>query len=268
LTSVVHSLTHTRSSFQLSRSLATPTNPPKPKSSFRRTPQTIKMRFAVATVALAGAALADYPGAEYPSEYPVETSTELPTEYPTVYPTSSVAYSTDAYTTSTVYTTKVYTVTECPSYVTDCPAHSTYEVTSTEAVYTTVCPVESEYPTATEYPTETSTPCETETDTYVPTYPASSPCPTETDVYAPTYPPSCPTYSVKTISTSCTTVIPTVIYETVEIPCATYAPVPSAYPTQGYNTTKPYPVVTAGAANVAFSGLFAAVAGLAALALA
>lgn len=32
---------------------------------------------------------------------------------------------------------------------------------------------------------------------------------------------SCPSYSVKTVSTSITTVIPTVVYETVAIPCAT-----------------------------------------------
>jgi len=230
------------------------------------------MRYAAAAVALAGAALADYP-VEYPT-YPVSTSTEAPvyptypistsTEapvYPTEYPTETPCEtSTEApiYTTSTVYTTKVYTVTDCPSYVTDCPAHSIYEVTSTEAAYTTVCPVEEAYPT--EYPTETE-------EAY-PTYPVSSPC--STDVYEAeaTYPAACPTYSVKTISTSCTTVIPTVIYETVEVPCATYAAVPSAYPVTPYNTTKPYPVVTAGASNMGVSALFAAVAGLAALALA
>jgi chitinase len=59
--------------------------------------------------------------------------------------TSVPTFSTSAgplYTTSTVYTTKITTVISCPSYVVDCPAGSTKVVTSTYALYTTVCPVE------------------------------------------------------------------------------------------------------------------------------
>lgn len=48
-----------------------------------------------------------------------------------------------------------------------------------------------------------------------------------------------PSYSVKTISTSTTTVIPTVIYETVSVPCASAtgsSPYTTGYPT-GSNAT-------------------------------
>jgi len=47
-------------------------------------------------------------------------------------------------TTSTVYGTTVYTVTQCPKTITNCPVDSTVVVTKTIALYTTVCPVESQ----------------------------------------------------------------------------------------------------------------------------
>lgn len=74
------------------------------------------------------------------------TATETGKGHPT-----TTAAQTTKYTTSTVYTTNIYTITACPAYVTNCPAHSTYATTETIALYTTVCPV-----TATEtgsYPT-------------------------------------------------------------------------------------------------------------------
>jgi hypothetical protein len=55
-------------------------------------------------------------------------------------------------TTSTVYGTTVYTVTQCPKTITNCPVDSTVVVTKTIALYTTVCPVESQ---ATSTPTST-----------------------------------------------------------------------------------------------------------------
>ena len=125
-------------------------------------------------------------------------------------------------TTSTVYTTRVHTITSCAPEVTKCPAHSTIVVTETEAAYTTVCPVGETHV----YSNSTVKP------TYKPTH--TKPVETEVETMKPTYTkPSCPTYSVKTISTSITTVIPTVIYETVSVPCPTVKP----SPTYGSNTT-------------------------------
>jgi len=64
---------------------------------------------------------------------------------------------------------------------------------------------------------------------YKPTYPVSKVI--ETKKYEATAAPQCPTYSVKTIHTSITTVVPTVIYETVAIPCPTGKPIPTgSYP--------------------------------------
>jgi hypothetical protein len=233
------------------------------------------MRFALAAVALAGAVQAgDYPVYPTSSEAPIyPTSTESPvypvyptsTEspiyptypastslsapesvYPTYYPSSENPYETTPcseslsapWTTSIVYATSSYVLSGPASYST---------IYETYAVSTTVCPVESESPI---YPTYVNS-----SGPYV--YPTESAGP-----YASaeaTY-PTCG-YSVKTISTSCTTVVPTVYYETVSVPCETYA----AAPTYGYNYTSP---VTAGAGNLAVSGLLAAAAGLAALALA
>ncbi len=84
----------------------------------------------------------------------------------------------------TAYSTEYITVTSCAPEVTNCPART----------HTKVYPIVTKgYSNATTgyYPTGTGAPA------------------------------ACPTYSVKTISTSVTTVIPTVIYETVSIPCPT-----------------------------------------------
>lgn len=141
-------------------------------------------------------------------------------------------------TTSVVYTTKEYTITSCGPEITNCPAHSTVVVTSTEVAYTTVCPVtetesESSWPTtwpATTWPspsvnkTASAKPTYTYTSKPAGGYTSESAKPTYTSKASECVPSS----SVKTISTSVTTVVPTVIYETVSIPCPSTA---SAYPT-------------------------------------
>lgn len=54
---------------------------------------------------------------------------------------AALDYGNATLTTSTVYAYKTYTVISCAPTVTICPAHSTVLVTSTIALYTTVCPV-------------------------------------------------------------------------------------------------------------------------------
>lgn len=213
------------------------------------------MRFAVATVALAGAVLAHEEAAQstvFSTEYYTITScapevTNCPAASTVV--TSSVV----PLTTSTVYSTTTRTITDCPDTVTHCPAHSTKVVTETIAVSTTVCPVEETETESPEVPEPTG-------------YPSGSgsvipPFPTSTLVTAA---PACPTVSVKTIKTSITTVIPTIIYETVEVPCptSTAKSTPSAKPT---GTNPGGPIQTAGAATFGASAVFAAAAGLFAL---
>lgn len=124
------------------------------------------------------------------------------------------------WTTSTVYETNVITVTDCEDTVTDCPGDATKVITETIAVSTTVCPVEeTETP---EEPEEPETPEETETPEE----------PEETDDSSPEEPeptvpvPQCPATKVKTITTSYTTVIPTVIVETYVEDC----PAPTGLP--------------------------------------
>jgi hypothetical protein len=215
-------------------------------------PKTVKMRFAVVAALFAGAVLAHDKEPEstlYTTKYYTITAcpstvTDCPAKV-----TSSVI----PLTTSTVYTTKLYTVTSCAETVTNCPAHSTVVVTATEAVSTTVCPVEQ----STKY-YNTTTP-KTTSSWSVP-YSVSSKAPITT-----TTPPVCPTYSVKTISTSYTTVIPTVVYETVSIPCPTPSKPSASYSANATVPTKP---VTAGAGSYGASVLFAAAAGVAALVLA
>ncbi|KAK0737019.1 hypothetical protein B0T21DRAFT_364247 [Apiosordaria backusii] len=237
------------------------------------------MRFAVAAVALAGAAIAQDVAAEeaqstvYSTEYYTVTScapevTDCPASATVV--TSSVF----PIITSTIYATSTFTVTDCPETVTDCPADSTHVVTETIAVSTTVCPVTEVEPT----PSATSSHYYSNTTVVEqPPYPTSGhveptkPAPIPTFV---TVAPECPGTSIKTISTSITTVIPTVIYETVQVPCPTGgpgapgAPAPSgAVPSGGVpsGTTPPQPTFTAGASTVGGSIALAAVAGVLAL---
>lgn len=237
------------------------------------------MRFAIATVALAGAVLA-----QEVSEEP--QSTVYSTEYYTVTscapevtdcPASStvVASSVFPITTSTIYSTYTSTVTDCPDTVTHCPADSTVVVTETVAVSTTVCPV---VPTATVIASyhygNSSVPVVHPSYTTLATsagVQSSYVAPLSTVTAAP----ECPTTSVRTISTSITTVIPTVIYETVEVPCPSApaggnpgAPAPSgSVPSGGLpsGTKPPVPTFTAGAATMGGSVALAAAAGLLAI---
>ena len=212
------------------------------------------MRFAVATVALAGAVLAleDAQSTVYSTEYYTITSCG-PTVTNCPAASTVVSSSVVPLTTSTIFSTTTRTITQCPDTVTHCPAHSTVVVTDTIAVSTTVCPI-----TAGETDTETEAPKPTNS------FPSGSgsviPPPQSTLV---TEAPACPTYSVKTIKTSVTTVIPTIIYETVAVPCPTTAKsTPSGKPT---GTNPGTPIQTAGAATFGASAVFAAAAGLFAL---
>lgn len=86
------------------------------------------------------------------------------------------------YTTSTVYSTTEIVVTSCAPTVISCPAESTVVVTSTIALYTTICPVtatESPVETATAYPTETAAPVPAETASPTETEAAATAAPTE-----------------------------------------------------------------------------------------
>jgi hypothetical protein len=154
--------------------------------------------------------------------------------------------------TSTIYDYKTYTVTDCPDYVTKCPADKYKVVTSTYAAYETMYDAD-------DYDSD-----------YSSTY-SSAAYPVKSD-----YPSSC-SYKVKTISTTYTTAYPTVYYETVTDDCyakPTYpasSAYPSAYPSAYKNNStapeKPK-YYTAGAGSNAASFALAAVAGLAAYAFA
>ncbi|KAJ9161153.1 hypothetical protein NKR19_g2559 [Coniochaeta hoffmannii] len=174
-------------------------------------------------------------------------------------PASSTVIKTSSYplTTSTVYTTTVKTVTSCAPEVTNCPAHSTVLVTETKPLYTTVCPV-----------TESASSTKYSNGTQSATKPASSPIYSTGALTTKTSAAACPTYSVKTISTSVTTVVPTVIYETVSIPCPTTASPSSGFPVPSSNgtvTKPPVATVTAGASTMGNSLFVVAAAGLAAV---
>jgi hypothetical protein len=225
------------------------------------------MRFAAATLvagaALASASLKDSSDSTvYSTDYVTITScgptvTNCPAD-------STVVSSTVIpWTTSTVYSTTTYTITDCPDTVTHCPADSVIVVTETVPVSTTICPVT---PTATPtgghwgaWPSKNSTGAGAWPSKSEGAWPSKS---------LTTVALACPTHSVKTISTSYTTVIPTVIYETVEVPCPTIAPT-GAWPHPNGTVTKPpQATVTAGAATMGGSLLLAAAAGLAAVVLA
>ncbi|KAH8894850.1 hypothetical protein GQ53DRAFT_762248 [Thozetella sp. PMI_491] len=220
------------------------------------------MRFATASVVLAGAVAAHNKGSiVYSTDYVTITSCG-----PEVTNCPAKTYSSEVpLTTSTVFATTTRTITSCAATVTNCPAHSTVVVTETIPVSTTVCPV-----TETETPSSkpphnygnSTTPVVPKTSTGV-TLATSKPVTTPASVCVPSK-------SVKTISTSVTTVIPTVYYETVDVPCPTKS-APSSGPSGSANSTSSTPkpsgtqVVTAGAASLAGSAAFAVVAGAVAL---
>ncbi|KAL8371511.1 hypothetical protein RB595_001347 [Gaeumannomyces hyphopodioides] len=209
------------------------------------------MRFTATAVAFAGAAAA-------------AGSTILSTDYVTV--TSCGPTVTNCPAASTTVSSKVYEVTNCPG-------KTGYVVTETIPVSTTLCPVTStkHYGNGTYVPHPPTKGADQPPTTAVSKPPVvkGGENPGTTLVQ-----PACPTYSVKTISTSVTTVVPTVIYETVSIPCPapTKPATGTGVPPVGGNTTvpvtKPTTPVTAGAASLGASGVLAAAAGLAAVFLA
>lgn len=162
-------------------------------------------------------------------------------------------------TASTVYSTDYETVTSCAPTVTDCPARSTVVQSSSYSVSTTLAPVTSEPAAVTSVSPVASTPGAGSAPAPSSSAPAtvgvpapSGPAPAASSSTAPAGLPSmatsvspvasggvpgygagscAPSYSVKTIST--TTVVPTVIYETVSVACAQttgVSPVATGYP--------------------------------------
>jgi hypothetical protein len=297
------------------------------------------MRYAIAALALAGAAMAGEGYAAYPKDdpkydpaYPSKDGGKGDKDsYDPAYPTDKKDADYPKYTYDTAYGTDYptdyphdypSTKTYDPSYPTYDPAYPTYPVTTKkdDASYPTTTPCSTDkdyngkdkypvtskkyddydhdheyehgdkkkYTTETIYTTKTYTAKhgdkDVETQTYVPitttVYPVGEKYPTkqkedkedkdykpskpsqyETKKYEAEKPTACPSYSVKTIHTSITTVVPTVIYETVAVPCPTGKPVPTGgYPSKN-GTSPKYPPVTAGSASLAASGL-AAFAGL------
>ncbi|KAK4461427.1 hypothetical protein QBC42DRAFT_347204 [Cladorrhinum samala] len=166
---------------------------------------------------------------------------------------------------STVYSTEYYTVTSCAASVTNCPARST-------VVSSSVFPV---VPTSTGVPHFTNSSSTAVAEPPYPTTHKVEPVILPTGGFQTTVAPApvCPGHSVKTISTSVTTVIPTVIYETVEVPCPTGGagvPAPSGVAPSGTGSapsvTQPsVPIVTGGASTMGGSIALAAAAGVLAL---
>jgi len=191
-------------------------------------------------------------------------------------------------TTSTVYATIVKTISECPPTVTKCPHDKTKVVTETVSSFTTVCTVDDDdddtytkKPTVTStgkpQPPKTTTPCDDDDVTkYHPGKPTGKPEHPDKPDY-PDHPgkpkpeePECkPVTKVKTITSSITTVIPTVIYKTEVEDCE------KAKPTGGYGGPKKNEttggnkaVKVSGAGSLVGSAFFAVAAGVAAFAFA
>lgn len=145
---------------------------------------------------------------------------------------------------SVVYETNIQTVTSCGPEVSQCPesAMPAVDVTTlSEVVVPTNGPVEAISSSMYSY---------------------------DTTAMIPDGESTCVGSIVKTKSTSITTVIPTVIYETVEVPCETTT---TQKPSTGFPTgsisppAQTTPAFTDGAASLGVSGLAAIAAGLVAL---
>ncbi|KAJ4407257.1 hypothetical protein N0V85_004399, partial [Neurospora sp. IMI 360204] len=175
------------------------------------------MRFSAAALVMAGAALAEEAAQStvYSTDYVTITSCA-----PTVTncPARSTVVTSSIYpvTTSTIYSTTVRTITQCPPSQPDCPAHSTQVVTETIPVATTVCPVTETSSAGAVGASSTGAISNGTTVAPVQSQPAAvtGMPPTTLSTAAPVA-GDCG-HSVKTISTQITTVIPTVIYETVD----------------------------------------------------
>jgi len=272
------------------------------------------MRFTVAAAVLATSVLAQEPvSTDYTTELVTITACpETVTNCPARQQTTSVATNYIPLTTSTVYATSIHTITSCGPEVTNCPAHSTVLSTETIAISTTICPV-----TATATPTvvPTSQVWSNSTGVVYPTGPAGgeSSAPVSVPVYsipavsspvytapaasspavtsgyaAPTggasYPsgpaaPVCPSSSVIAVTKSYTTVLTSVEYQTVAVPCPTAPAGGNPGSPSGTGAAPPQPTGPAGngtigvppvsgAGSFTGSAVFAAVAGVAALILA
>ncbi|ATY60175.1 hypothetical protein CCM_02805 [Cordyceps militaris CM01] len=253
------------------------------------------MRFAAAAAVLATSVLAVEPtSTTYITEHLTVTQCpETVTDCPARAKTTSVIINTVPLTTSTVYSTKVHTITSCAATVTDCPAHSTVVSTETISVSTTVCPVGAATPTPGLWNNSTLPAGGKPTGSQPVTVPAGEKPtgPAQPPKSISTQAPACPTHSVTAITKSYTTVLTSVEYSTIAIPCptggnpggnppaGTNAPKPPTgtgvpQPPAGGNQTctgpncPPKTPVTGGAASFAGSAIFAAAAGLAALVLA
>ncbi|KAH6606816.1 gpi anchored serine-rich [Trichoderma cornu-damae] len=270
------------------------------------------MRFTVAAAVLATSVLAQEPvSTDYTTELITITACpETVTNCPARQKTTSVTTSYIPLTTSIVYETHVHTVTSCGPEVTNCPAHSTVLSTETVAVSTTVCPV-----TATSTAAATTQGWSNSTAA-VPPYPTGSPSsatPVTIPVYShpavsspvsyPVYTPPgqavtsghvaptggvpvssaaavCPGSSVIAVTKSYTTVLTSVEYQTVAVPCPTGPAGPGNGAPSGSGVAPPHPTSPAGngttgvpplgngAASFTGSAVFAVIAGAAALFLA
>lgn len=198
---------------------------------------------------------------------------------------TAVTSSVHSFTQSTVYSTEYETITSCAPEVTNCPAESTVVSSSSYIVSSTLVSV----PPTQETPAPSGPAGQPPQGSGVPPVASSAAVPgpsgpghvsssSPVTTGVPGVPSGgaggvcTPTYSVKTIQT--TTVVPTVIYETVQVPCATgVPPSPSTGfgvpPPSGGNGTvtgsvpTPTAVVTAGAGRT--FGVSAALAGVAGL---
>jgi hypothetical protein len=255
------------------------------------------MRFIVAAAVLATSAIAQYappsyeesgaaPEAPTATYEPPAVSTDYITKVHTITSASGVAVTTSVVplTTSVVYTTKVHTITSCAPEVTNCPAHSTVYSTETVPAYTTVCPVTEATPSATygwgngtsvvpPYVAPTAPGSQSSPGPYSP--PAAAP----TSVYVvPSGSPASPSVctgssTVTAITKSYTTVLTSVEYQTISVPCPTGgAPAPSGTGVPPYappaGNGPAQPPVPGAAASFTASAVLAAVAGVAALILA
>ncbi|KAM3530481.1 hypothetical protein NHJ13051_001314 [Beauveria bassiana] len=300
------------------------------------------MRFAAATAILATSVMAGTEVSVEPTSTAFVTQhvtvTQCPetvTDCPSRSKTTSVITNTVPLTTSTIYSTKVHTITSCAPTVTDCPAHSTVVSTETVSVSTTICPVapatqtpghwnNSTIPVGPggEKPTGPGGEKPSGPDAWKPSGPGgdkpagpggdkpsgpggdkpSGPGAEKPSKSVGPPAPACPTHSVTAITKSYTTVLTSVEYSTIAVPCPTGgnpaiptganpgAPganpgAPGANPGNPAGTGAPkppaggnqtctgpscptQPPVTGAAASFAGSAIFAAAAGLAAFVLA
>jgi hypothetical protein len=234
LTSVVHSFT---------------TNAYKPRASVRSlrptqkiTPfryetfkflhkKNVNMKSAIFAGLLATAVATEVQSTVYATEQITITSC-APTVTDCPARSTGVTTSVHSFTQSTIYSTEYETITSCAPEVTNCPARSTVVSSSSYVVGSTLVSV----PPAQETPAPSGPagqgsgmpPAASSGAVPGPSGPGhvSSSSPKTTGI--PGMPSGgaggvcTPTYSVKTIQT--TTVVPTVIYETVQVPCATGVP--------------------------------------------